>query len=97
MRLPSGLSNTARTRTVPLFAFTWLSTSCRWPANGVSPWDGAHLDRNVAQLPRVAAPARPQRAGDDLLVGIEARVDRVHETRVVSTGRAGPAATRLPR
>ena len=28
MRLPSLLSNTARTRTVPLRVFTWLSMSC---------------------------------------------------------------------
>ena len=33
--LPSALSNTARTRTVPLFASTWLSISCSWPWNGV--------------------------------------------------------------
>src|SRR6185369_3437765 len=31
IRLPSRLSNTARTRTVPLFVFTWLSMSCRRP------------------------------------------------------------------
>ncbi len=48
--VPSGLSNTARTRTVPLFASTWLSISCRRPAKGVSCGAaGAHLRPGCAR------------------------------------------------
>jgi hypothetical protein len=38
MRLPSRLSNTARTRTVPLFVLTWLSISCSRPESRRPPF-----------------------------------------------------------
>ena len=38
IRLPSLLSNTARTRTVPLRVFTWLSMSCRRPVSFLPPF-----------------------------------------------------------
>ena len=79
---PSLLSNTARTRTVPLLASTWLSTSCSRPSNGVSararacpsaPGCARAASRALAPLGR----SRSAR-GDDLLVGVEAGVDRAH-------------------
>ncbi len=92
---PSGLSNTARTRTVPLLASTWLSTSCRWPSNGVSalaavPICTGNPVQVCARLPWLRR--RPCSArGHDLLVGIEAGVDRAdrHQRGQHRRARAG--------
>ena len=90
---PSALSNTARTRTVPLLASTWLSTSCRWPSIR-----RVACRRRCPSAPGSSRSARArwrragrslQRARDDLLVGVEARVDRAHRHQRGQHRRAG--------
>ena len=70
MSRPSRLSNTARTRTVPLLASTWLSMSCRRPGAARASSAGADLAPGCARwrdarrrtAPRAArAPRRPAR------------------------------------
>ena len=76
IRLPSALSNTARTRTVPLRASTWLSISCMRPSTS-APVDGGHAHRDAPDIAHAELGRAAQRTRHHLLVGIEARVDRV--------------------
>src|SRR5215510_3482277 len=77
--LPSVLAKTARTRTVPLLASTWLSISCRRPVRVAPLLVAVTMRTGMRSSSAGALPSCPSdlSARHHLLIGVEAGIDRV--------------------
>ena len=75
--LPSGLSSTARTRTVPLAASTALSTKRSLPVKVAASLAAVASFTGICSSARSFSGRRRQRVEHGALVGVEAGIDRI--------------------